>query len=145
MTSVKWDAGDYSSVATTTLNSLANNGQAISDEIDNSWDLYLFDDVELHTETFGSAPSSGAVVELYAILADLDGTGYEDGESVVPPASNLVGVFNIRAVTNAQTHVLRHVPIPPSKFKYAVINKTGQAFAASGNTLRRRPYSYQSG
>jgi len=145
MTSVKWEAGNYTTVATTALNSLADSGQAASDEINNSDDLYLFDDVELYTGVFGVAPSAGAVVELYAVLADLDGTGYEDGESVAPPASNLVGVFNIRAVTNAQTHVLRHVPIPPSKFKYVVMNKTGQAFASSGNTLRRRPYRYQSG
>ncbi len=144
MTSVKWEAGNYSIVATTALNALVNDGQAASDEIDNSSDLYLFDDVELYTGIFGVAPSAGAVVELYSILCDLDGTGYEDGVSVAPPASNLVGVFNIRAVTNAQTHILRQVPTPPSKFKYVVINKTGQTFAASGNTLRRRPYRYQS-
>jgi hypothetical protein len=144
MTSVRWEAGSDSTIATTALNALANDGQAASDEIDNTGELYLFDDVELYTSTFGGTPSAGAVVELYSILTDLDGTGYEDGVSVAPPATNLVGVFNIRAVTNAQTHILRQVPIPPSKFKYVVVNKTGQALAASNNTLRRRPYRYQS-
>jgi hypothetical protein len=145
MASVKWEAGTDSTVATTALNSLADDGRAVSDEIDNSTDLYLFDDVQLYTNTFSSAPSAGAVVELYAILEELDGTGYEDGSAEDPPSSNLVGVFNIRAVTSAQTHILRHVPIPPQAFKYVVINRTGQAMNASGNILSRKPYRYQTG
>lgn len=147
MASVKWEAGTDSTVISTDLNSRANDKKTVSSEIDNSTDLYLFDDVEWHNGTFGGTPDAGAVIELYCVSIELDGVGYEDGEdgTVDPPSSNLVGVFNIRASTAAQTHMLRQVPIPNNKYKYVVWNKTGQTLNASGNTLRRRPYRYQTG
>ena len=147
MASVKWELGSDVNALTTELNSLGDDSRAVSTEQDNSTDLYLFDDVEWKNGTFGGAPDAGAVMELYCVGQELDGTGWEDGEdgSNDPPAANLVGVFNIRAVTAAQTHIIRQVPIPPSKFKYVIINRTGQALNASGNTLRRVPYRYQTG
>ena len=146
MASVKWEAGSDTTVATTALNSLADDSKAVSSEIDNSTDLYLFDDVEWHNGTFGVAPTAGAVIELYCVSIELDGTGYEDGDSTFdPPASNRVGIFNIREVTPAQTHILKHIPIPNSKYRYVMINKTGRTLNASGNTLRRRPFRYQTG
>lgn len=149
MASVKWESGSDSTVISGDLDSLANDAKAVSTEIDNSGasDLYLFDDVEWHNGTFGGTPSAGAVIELYCVSIELDGTGYEDGEdgTVDPPSANLVGVFNIRAATAAQTHMLRHVPIPNNKYKYVVWNKTGQSLNIIGNTLRRRPFRYQTG
>lgn len=147
MASVKWEAGSESTVMSTELNSVADDDIAVSSEIDNSSDLYLFDDVEWVNGTWGGSPVSGAVIELYAVLQELDGVGYEDGEdgTAEPPSSNLVGVFNIRATTSAQVHILRQVPIPPQKFKYVIINRTGQTTNASGNTLKRQPYRYQTG
>lgn len=144
MASVKWEVGSYANVMTTELNSLSDSARAISGEIDNSSALYLFDDVEWYNAALGYTPSTGAVVELYLIRVDLDGTDYEDGDgSIVPPASNLVGVFNIRASNAAQKHIIRQIPIPPSKFKYLVVNLTGGALPSSGNTVRRQPYRYQ--
>ena len=147
MASVKWELGSDVTAMTTELNSLADDARAVSSEQDNSTDLYLFDDVEWHNGTFGGTPDAGAVMELYCVSQELDGTGWEDGESgsVDPASANLVGVFNIRASTAAQTHILRQIPIPPSKFKYVIINRSGQALASSGNTLRRVPYRYQTG
>jgi len=145
MASIQWERGTESTVLDTTLNSLANDANKLSGEIDNSTALYLFDDVELRTNTLGYTPTAGAVVELYIIQIELDGVGYEDGDdSIDPPATNLVGVFNIRSSTAAQVHIIRQIPIPPDKFKYLVINKLGGAFASSGNTLKRQPYRYQS-
>lgn len=145
MASIQWERGTDANVLTTELNSLADDANKISGEIDNSTDLYLFDDVEWSMATPGYTPTAGAVVELYIIQIQLDGTGYEDGsDSIDPPATNLVGVFNIRAANAAQIHILRQIPIPPDKFKYLVINKTGGTLASSGNTLRRQPYRYQS-
>ena len=145
MASIQWERGTESTVLSTALNSLADDANKLSGELDNSTDLYLFDDVEWHNATLGYTPSAGAVIELYIIQIELDGTGYEDGsDSIDPPATNLVGVFNIRASTAAQTHILRQIPIPPDKFKYLVINKTGGALPSSGNTLKRQPYRYQS-
>lgn len=145
MASVKWEVGSITTVITTGLNSLADEGNAISSEVDNTSGLYLFDDVEWLHATLGYTPSAGAVIELYIVEA-LDGTNYEDGDaSIDPPAANLVGVFNIRASTASQRHTLRQIPIPPFKFKYVVINKTGGTLASSGNTLKRLPYRYQTG
>jgi len=145
MASIQWEVGSDANVMTTELNSLADDANALSSEIDNSTNLYLFDDVEWHNASLGYTPTAGAVIELYIIQIQLDGTGYEDGDGTIdPPASNLVGVFNIRASTAAQTHILRQIPIPPDKFKYLVINKTGGTLPSSGNTLRRQPYRYQS-
>lgn len=143
MASVKWEVGTISTVITTGLNALADEGNALSSEIDNTASLFLFDDVEFFHGTLGYAPADGAVIALYIVQA-LDGTNYEDGNaSIDPPASNLVGVFNIRSATSAQRHVLRQIPIPPFKFKYVVINETGGTLPATGNTLKRIPYRYQ--
>lgn len=146
MASIKWEVGTESTVMSTGLNSLANNENVVSSEIDNSVDLYLFDDVEWHHATMTYAPDADSVIELYCVSQNLDGTGYEDGEdgTIDPPQVNLVGVFNIRdGVTAAQTHILRQIPISPAKYKYIVINKTGQTLASSGNTLKIKPYRYQ--
>lgn len=148
MASVKWELGTVATALDTGLNSLADDANALSAEIDNSGtsDLWLFDDLEWHHATLGYTPSAGAVIEVYLIQRELDGTGYEDGDgSIDPPASNLVGVFNIRASTAAQTHILRQIPIPGDRFKYLVINKTGGTLPSSGNTLKRKPYRYQTG
>jgi len=142
MASVSYEYGSDASVLTTELNTLANDANAISSAIDNSAG-YLFDDLEFHNATLGYTPSAGARIEVYMISQELDGTGYEDGNaSIDPPANNLVGVINVRVSTAAQTHIIRGIPLAEN-FKYLVINKTGGALPASGNTLRRKPYRYQ--
>jgi|688.fasta_scaffold75129_6 hypothetical protein len=143
MAVIKWEASAVNTILTTGMNSLADEGNAISSEINNTANLYLFDDVELYTNTLGYTPAAGSVVELYQVVA-LDGTNYEDGDATIdPPASNLVGVFNMRATTVAQRHTIRMIPAPPLKYKYVVINKTGGALNASGNTLKNVQYRYQ--
>jgi hypothetical protein len=144
MASVQWEVGTDTTVMTTALDSLVDDANAISAEIDNSTDLYLFDDVEWHNAAMGYAPVADGVIELYCVSIELDGTGYEDGDATIdPPQVNLVGVFNLRAETVAQTHILRQIPISPSKYKYVIINKSGQTLASSGNTLKVKPYRYQ--
>jgi hypothetical protein len=144
MTSIKWATDSDVSVITTGLNSLANDAYAETSAISNSSDLYLFDDVELYIASFGATPSTGARVELYMICKRLDDSSFEDGStSVTPSPSTLVGVFDIREDSGTQIHILRHIPLPPSDFKYIVRNKTGQSFASSSNLLRRKPYYYQ--
>jgi hypothetical protein len=127
------------------LNTLADQGQAIATTAyDNSTNLYLFCDVEWHHPTLGYTPTSGAIIELYLIREVLATGSFEDGSNTVaPPAQNLVGVFNIRATTVAQTHILRQIPVPADKWKWLVINKTGGALPSSGNTLRQKPLRYQ--
>jgi len=129
---------------TTELNSLAVDANAISIEIDNSTDLYLFDDVELAiSEGYGSDFASGGHLDLYLVREQLDGVGYEDGDnSIDPPAANLVGVFALGPTLTSQVHILRQISIPPSAYKYVLINQA-DTLNTSGNTLKRRPYAYQ--
>jgi hypothetical protein len=145
MASITWQRASTTDAFTgSTLNSLANNGRVLGLELDNSGGDYLFDDIEFFANTFGGTPSAGAVIELYLIPIGLDGTNYTEGTaSVDPPSSALVGVYNIRNVATAQRHMARMVTVPPSKFKYLVINKTGQALSASGNTCTHRFFRYQ--
>ena len=151
MASIKLEAGSIVSVATTELNSLANNAAALGAEYDNATNLYLFGLFELNV-TFGSAPTAGKTVDLYIIPAP-DGTNYDDnttGASGAAPATCFVGSFPLRAVTTAQKIPLGlaaqgYVQLPPTKFKVFVVNNaSGQSFPSSGSTVKMVPYRYQS-
>lgn len=129
------------SVLTTDLNSLANaTNSAASSAIDNTTNLDLFDDLTLTLDTQGGARAAGATVEVYLIQA-LDGTNYDATHQTT---AELVAVFTLDAATTARQLTRKDIPIPPGLFKYFVRNATGQALAASGNILERRPHSLQS-
>lgn len=124
-----------------TLKNLANGGQKIGNEIDNTsardqyadWDLYC---------RFASSPSAGGSCDLYFIQA-VDGTNYQDGDdSVAPPVTAYVGSFPVRAVTTQQRVDLRQVMLPATKFKPLLINNSGQAMTNTDNEniLSYRPY-----
>ena len=143
---------DYLSLVTvmsTELNTLAiTNGKAISSAQSNSADVNgpngeLFADLELKV-TFATAPTAGTVVELYLLPSIDGGTTYPDGStSILPQSSLYVGGFAVRAVTTAQTMVIRGVALPPGSYKYLVQNTTDKAFPASGSTLRQNTYQIQ--
>ena len=98
--------------------------------------------IELFTAAVGYAFDASAIVELY-LIESVDGSIFVDGDSTIDPASKtLVGVYGLRAETVAQRHIVRRVKLPPAKFKYLVIQKTGQAFASSGSIMRRLPYKH---
>jgi hypothetical protein len=146
MSSIKWEAGSDSTILTTELDSFAPDQDAITADIDNSTNLYIYDDVELYINAFDTTPGIGSTVQLYIIRGQLDGSGFEDGGSgTIPSSNNLVGVFNIRTSDiNPQLHILRQIPIPPGHFKYVIVSKvTGAYFDTGSNTLRRKPYRYQ--
>ena len=149
MASIKLEAAAISSIATTELNALANNAGALGAEYDNSSGLYLYGLFELNV-TFGSNPTAGNTVDLYLIPAP-DGTNYDDavtGASGTAPITTYVGGFPLRAVTTAQKVPLglglTLINLPPTKFKVAVKNGSGQAFPSSGSTVKLIPYRYQS-
>lgn len=128
----------------TDLNSLANNtNSAASAAHDNATEKALWHDLEL-VVTFGTAPAANSPVEVY-LIPSVDGTNYADGGGTVTPAPNLlVGVFYVRAVTTAQRVVIERVEVPPGLFKYVIRNVSGQATAATGNTLKYRPHEMSS-
>lgn len=148
MASIKLEAAAITSVLTTELNSLANAAAALGTEYDNATNLYLWAMFELNV-TFGSSPTAGNTVDLYIIPAP-DGTNYDDnttGASGAAPSTSYVGGFPLRAVTSAQKVPLgatRRVDLPPTKFKVFVVNGSGQAFPASGSTVKMIAYRYQS-
>jgi hypothetical protein len=136
MATEKWDVfTSRSTVLTTELNALANNGRsAAGTEIDNGTNKDVFGQLELQV-TFGTAPSAGGFVEIYMVNA-LDGTNYEDGSNTVDPGTHkLVDRIPVRAVTTAQRLNGRMIPLEPAKTKFLLVNGSGQAFPASGSTL----------
>jgi hypothetical protein len=145
---VKWSAlGTYTTVingadVAPTLKGLANAGGKLGIEVDNATDRNMYADFDLLCR-FAAAPSAGGYVALYLVSA-VDGTNYADGDdSVVPPATAMVGTFPVRAVDTAQRVALRHVLLPATKFKPMVINKSGQAMTNTDdeNVLSYRAYN----
>ncbi len=127
----------------TELNSLANNSGALSAAISNdaSDELDLYMDLELAV-TFGTAPTADSLCEIY-IVRTVDGTNYEDNSTEGRPRDGYVGGFVLDNVTSAQRLVLRQVPCPPRDFKVYLLNKSGQAFPASGSTVGAFFYTNQ--
>jgi hypothetical protein len=145
---IKWSAlGTQTTVingadVAPTLKALADNASKLGAEVDNATDRNMYADFELLCK-FGGAPSAGGYVALYLVQA-VDGTNYADGsDSVAPPATTMVGTFPVRAVTDAQRVVVRHVLLPASKFKPLVVNKSGQAMTNvdAENVLTLRAYN----
>jgi hypothetical protein len=133
-------SASIASALTTELNSIANAAvSAASSAIDNSSALDLYDDLTFTIATQGGARSAGATVTVLMVQA-LDGTNYDD---VQVSCGQVVAVFALDAATTARQVSVRDVPIPPGLFKYFILNSTGQAFAASGNILERRPHSIE--
>ena len=127
------------SALTTELNSLANgSASSASAAIDNTTNLDLFMDVELSVAAQGSARSAGAIVSVFMVASLDGGTTYADVNTSV---AELVAVFPLDAATTARVAVRRGIPLSGGLFKLVALNGTGQAFAASGNTVRYRTYS----
>lgn len=141
-------AGQPIVVMSTELNSLANgSGIGTTTAIDNdgasALDLYV--DLELNV-TFGTAPTDNAPVEVWMRRTVDGGTSFEDvvtGASPVPPRNGYVGSFFVRNVTSAQRLILPRVALYPYDFHLFVINRSGQAFPASGSTIRARFYKLE--
>lgn len=139
---VKWSAlSSITSYLSTDLNSLASGAQFLGAAIDNDTTRAQFMALELNLAAQGSARSAGAWVGVY-LLASIDGTNFTYGSSSVDaPPSTLVARFALDASTTARYVVVVDVPLPATDFKLLLENNTGQAFAASGTTLRYVTYN----
>lgn len=125
----------------TELNSLANTtASAASAAIDNTSNLDLEMEVELVLAAQGAARSTGAQVYLYIVRSIDGGTNYADANSSI---NDPVAVFTLDAATTARRETKADIRIPPGLFKLVAFNATGQAFAASGNTIRYRTRQLQ--
>lgn len=125
-------------VLTTALNSLANGankitGTALSNNAAAERDLLAKFRLTLAAQ--GSARSTGAFVAMY-ILPEQDGIYAYGGDSLDPAPEHKVWTFNFDATTTARENVSPLINLPTGDFHVLLINETGQAFAASGNTLK---------
>lgn len=145
-TTEKFLLGSQTTLLDTGLNSLANNGLAISATYNNTQgggagDGYTLCDLELVCN-YGTAPSVNTACSVW-FLATQDGTNFEDGSATVTPARAADVVIPVRAVTGAQ-RIIRRAWVPWGNFQALLKNDgTGQAMAATGNTLKIRPVTVQ--
>jgi len=141
MGDTKWsDENGIESLATTSLNSLADDGLVVSSEDDNGTDKNLYGDFELYVSGFGASIDQDQEVAQMFIVSDIDGTNYPDGGggSVDPDLQHLVGSF-IKETANGTGAVRMHiygVTLPPRNFKAVLKNVAGQSWAATSNTLK---------
>jgi hypothetical protein len=76
------------------------------------------------------------------LLQNVDGSNYEDGGAAVIPARAPDVVIPVRPVSTAQRTV-RRAAIPPGNWFILVQHNTGQTWAASGNTLKLLPDTFE--
>lgn len=145
MGAVTWAApSSLTGYFTTALNSLADSTSdttgfsAAGAEIANATSLNRFMALELVLATQGSARSAGGFVAVYINFA-ADGSTYDDTANKA--FGELLTVFPLDAATTARRLTRVNIPIPPVDFKLLVLNDTGQALAASGNTLKYITYN----
>ena len=146
-TTFQWVAPEaLTSYLTTELNSLADSTSdttgfsAAGAEIGNEAGLYQYINLELVIAAQGSARSAGGFVAVY-INYSADGTTYDDTSNKA--FTELLAVFPLDAATTARRLTKVNLPIPPLDFKLLVLNDTGQALAATANTLKYRRHNEQ--
>lgn len=138
--SIAWTSGQ-------SLNSLADNEYTdLSDEIDNTSNLYLMEDFEVVLAS-ASFTGSDSALELYVVRSQ-DGTNYPTwtGNGTSDEQEN--DAFFRKALpttgtTAAQRMVFADVVVPPGKFKVGFRSRLNVSTAASGNTATHRPHSVQ--
>lgn len=140
-----YDAALAELVATADLNTLANDAIVpIADgiEINNSTKRDFYIAVELYLASVDLSGQTNPAVNLYMFEA-LNGTDYENDWA---NPSKIVAVIPVEPGSGAQVHraVYDLILIPPGKYKILPENKTGAAFAGSGNTLKFRAFSEES-
>lgn len=125
------------SALTTELNSLADTSNKISSAISNdaaTTERRLFADFRLTLAEQAAARDAGGHVDLY-IIPEVGGTYAMGGDSLDPP-QGYAGSFVFDAAVTAREQILEGVRLPNSDFKTLLQNNTGQALAATGNTLK---------
>lgn len=147
--SIKYENGSVQTLISAGLNSLADDAGALSSAYDNgaAAALYMWGQFELYVAGFGAAPTADELVEMYFQTA-IDGSNFADGAAGSPPTdvnnTHFVAAFAVRNDSGAQRITLPNaIAIPSEQFKVMIINRTGQSFAASGNTLKMLPVRLQ--
>lgn len=142
MAVIKWEAPTAwaDAIAGTALNALANGSSATGAEIDNSTNRDIYADLSFRSDVAGSINADAqAHIEVH-VLARMD----DDSTFADLTVGTLAAIMTIAPSSNndKESAVLR-VPIPPGRFKFAIVNRCGAsgAFPASNsNVLKYRAY-----
>jgi len=130
----------------TDLNALANIAVNVGAVLpDNTTNRYFYAEFELILASVDLSAQTNPAVELY-MVPSYDGTNYADtgtdaSTTVYPPAQYLVAVLGVAETSAAHRAVSPHIMMDPLKYTPVVINKTGAALAATGNTLKSKYYT----
>ena len=89
--------------------------------------------------TFGTAPTEGTTLALYAQPLDIDGTNDSDAPETTRPTV-FIGTFTVNNVTTAQYIELLAQDVPWNASYYIHNNGTGQPVSA-GWTLKVTPFT----
>ena len=133
---IKWEAASTSrgNVLTTELNALANGAySAVGTEIDNSTNLDQWGSLEVNLASL--TPTAGAYLQLFLSQA-VGGTNYEDPASSTNPGYQMsVAVVSLATGAATKWVTTPFFRLPPTKFKFVLLNGAGAALGASGNTV----------
>ena len=135
------------------LNSLASLCAAAAGEasdtitdIDNTSNGDYYGDFYLDLASLNITAVGG--VDLFLIPVGSDGTTFPHyvidhttTGNVKLPSHYFAAQFQFNILNGAQMQVLTGIQLPKCKFRPAVYNRLGVAWAASGNTLKYRSYS----
>lgn len=140
MATAKWATpGSSTSIITTGANSLANGTLVTSSttSIDNATDKAMFADIEVNLASF--TPSATLPYMDVCLFYSYDATNFEDQSTARMDC--VVGNPPMTAGASAKRMMLKNVPIAPFKFYVGLINRSGAALAASGNTVLIRTHN----
>ena len=102
----------------------------------------LWGDLELAL-TYAVVPTAGTIVAEAALLVTVDGTNFPPGSTTLDPQEFLIRYFfesRLPSTTVLEYLIIPGVPAPARNFKAWLKNTAGQAYAASGSTLKFKPY-----
>jgi hypothetical protein len=136
--------GNQFTALSSELNSLANNGIAVSIGVfDNSSARDFHCLVEL-VSVMSGAPSANGTIDVYAVPS-LDGTNFDIGAvgSFAPSDALLLATFQPpQAASSRMVH--RAEILTPGLYKVVVVNRVGVTMAASASTVTIRQFSDES-
>jgi hypothetical protein len=127
-----WD----DAVAAADFNALANNGGVVGPEFDNSTTRYRYARLHFRMVTSTVSPSEGAHLAILVLSEGSTATEYDDSENTstaanLPALTYSRGVIGFRAKASQSIKgTAWDIPVPPSKFKFYVINRTLNATSA---------------
>ena len=136
MATAKWATPSSvgSNIAGTTMDSLANGSASAFVEHDNSATLDLYASVEVDLGSL--TPSSGGSITLAVFCSH--GTSDPDNTASVGGGDRYTEPLTVS--TGAKKVIFRMVRLYPSPNQFSIVNNAGVSLAASGNSLKVRPW-----